>query len=236
MPDNTKPGIKNTIIWNNKDIKIDNNTIFFRTWFSKGVSTIENLLDHYLDSLTYEEFKTRYQIKTIFFTYYGVINTIPNEYKKSIKQTNAQQEQPTKQSQSLKALTTKVIRKSFVKRIFEVPKATQRLNDNGLPLDHINDYFNLAFSSTKETKLIMFQYKILHDIVFTKENFSELIQPMAISVIFAWKLNKTRSETHASLVSIRLRVLGSFPVLVRVSRFNNRARTINHQYLVWYYW
>ena len=44
--------------------------------------------------------------------------------------------------------------------------------------------------------------------------------------------NKTRSETHASLVSIRLRVLGSFSVLVRVSRFN-RARTINHQYLVW---
>ena len=44
--------------------------------------------------------------------------------------------------------------------------------------------------------------------------------------------NKTRSETHASLVSIRLRVLGSFSVLVRVSRFN-RARTINHHYLVW---
>ena len=31
MQDNTKPGIKNTIIWNNKDIKIDNNTIFFRS-------------------------------------------------------------------------------------------------------------------------------------------------------------------------------------------------------------
>ena len=49
MQDNTKPGIKNTIIWNNKDIKIDNNTILFRTWFSRGVSTIENRLDHNLD-------------------------------------------------------------------------------------------------------------------------------------------------------------------------------------------
>ena len=57
----------------------------------------------------------------------------------------------------------------FVNHIFEVPTATQRLIDNGLPPDRINDYFNLAFSSTKETKLIMFQYKILHDIVFTKE-------------------------------------------------------------------
>ena len=44
MQDNTKPGIKNTIIWNN-----NNNTTLFRTWFSRGVSTIENLLDHNLD-------------------------------------------------------------------------------------------------------------------------------------------------------------------------------------------
>ena len=41
MQDNTKPDIKNMIIWNNRDIKIDKNTIFFRTWFSRGVSTIE---------------------------------------------------------------------------------------------------------------------------------------------------------------------------------------------------
>ena len=167
MQDNTKPGIKNTIIWNSKDIKIDNNTIFFRTWFRRGVSSLENLLDYNLDFITYEEFKTRYQIKTIFLTYYGVINAIPNEYKKSIKQTNVKKGQPTQQSQCLKALTTKAVRKSFVKHIFEVPTATQRLIDNGLPPDYINDYFNLAISSTKETKLIMFQYKILRDIVFT---------------------------------------------------------------------
>ena len=48
---------KKTIIWNNKDIKIDNNAIVFRTWFSKGVSTIENLLDYNLDFITYENLK-----------------------------------------------------------------------------------------------------------------------------------------------------------------------------------
>ena len=66
-------------------------------------------------------------------TYCRVINAIPNEYKKPIKQTKAQQEQPTQKSQSLTALTTKAIRKSFVDHIFEVPTATQCLTDNGLP-------------------------------------------------------------------------------------------------------
>ena len=32
-----------------------------------------------------------------------------------------------------------------------------------------NGYFNFAFSCTKETKIIIFQYKILHDMVFTQE-------------------------------------------------------------------
>ena len=124
-------------------------------------------------------------------TYYRVINAIANEYKKSIKQMNVQIEQPTQQSQCLKALTTKAIHKSFVNHIFEVPTAaTQCLIDNGLPPDHINDYFYLAFSSMKETKLIMFQYKISHDIVSLRKNCSELISPIAISVIFARKQKK----------------------------------------------
>ena len=121
---NTKPCTGNTIIWNNKDIKIDNITIFFRTPLSRGVSTTENLLDPNLDLdfLTYEEFKTRYKIKTHFLTYYRVINVLPNEYKKSIKQINAQQQQPTQQRQSLKALTTKAIPESFLNDIFEEPR------------------------------------------------------------------------------------------------------------------
>ena len=46
---------------------------------------------------------------------------------------NAQQQKPIQQSQSLRVLTTKVIRKSVVDHIFEKPTATQRLIDNRLP-------------------------------------------------------------------------------------------------------
>ena len=71
MQGNTKPCTKKTIyiIWNNKDIEIDNKTLFFRTWFDKGVSTLENLVDQDLHFLIYEEFKFRYQLQTDFLTY-----------------------------------------------------------------------------------------------------------------------------------------------------------------------
>ena len=135
-------------------------------------------------------------------TYYRVINAIANEYKKSIKQTNVQIEQPTQQSQCLKALTTKAIHKSFVNHIFEVPTAaTQCLIDNGLPPDHINDYFYLAFSSMKETKLIMFQYKISHDIVFTKE---KLFRANIANSNLCYLCSETKKDLKHMLVSCQL--------------------------------
>ena len=39
---------KKTITWNNQDIKIDNKTTFFCTWFDKGVYTIKDIHDQNL--------------------------------------------------------------------------------------------------------------------------------------------------------------------------------------------
>lgn len=166
--DNTDRYTKKMIIWNNRDIKINNKMIFLSTWFDKGISTLEHLLDPNLNFLTFEEFKLRYQLQTNFLTYYGVINAIPKECKRSIRQTDPPQEPLENSFHNLKTLTTKAIHKSFVNAIFEEPTAKQRLIGNGLASDQVKNYFNLAFSITKETKLTMFQYKILHNIVFTK--------------------------------------------------------------------
>jgi len=76
---------------------------------------------------TYEKFNPWDQLQTKFLTYYGVINTIPQEYKKAIRRTGVQQEHLPQPWQNLKVLTTKAIHKSFVKHIFEEPTTKQRL-------------------------------------------------------------------------------------------------------------
>jgi len=106
-----------------------------RAWFDKGGYTLKDLLDPNLDFLTYEEFKLRYQLQTNFLTHYGVINAIPQEYKRAIKQKGAQQEHLTQPWENLKVLTTKAIHKSFVKHIFEEATTKQRLIANGLTPD-----------------------------------------------------------------------------------------------------
>ena len=187
-----------TTIWNNQDIKIDNKTIFFRTWFDKGVHTVKDLVDQNLDFLTYEEFQLRYQLQTNFLTYYGLINAIPQEYKKALKQTGVLSEHLIQPWENLKVLTTKVIHKSFVKHMFEEPTVKQRLTANGLPPDQISKYFNIAFSITLETKLTMFQYKTLRDIVFTE---SKLFKAKLASSDLCYLCLKTKQDLKHMLVS-----------------------------------
>ena len=95
-------------------------------------------------------------------------------------------------------LTTKVIYKSCLRQIFEEPTTKHRLIANGLTPDQISKYLNLAFSITIETKLIMFQYKILHDIVFTK---SKLLKAKLASSDLCYLCLKTKQDLKHMLVS-----------------------------------
>ena len=110
-----------------------------------------------------------------------------------IKQTGVQQEHPTQPWDNLNGLTTKAIHKSFVKHKFEEPITKQHLIANGLKPDQISKYFNLAFSITIEMKFTMFQYKTLHDIVFTKSKlFKAKLVSSGLNLLFMLK-HKTRS-------------------------------------------
>ena len=82
--------------------------------------------------------------------------------------------------------------------MFEEPTVKQRLIANGLPPDQISKHFNLAFSITLETKLTMFQYKTLHDIVFTE---SKLLKAKLASSDLCYLCLKTKQDLKHMLVS-----------------------------------
>ena len=74
---------KKTTEWINQDIKIDNKTIFFRTWFDKGVHTVKDLVDQNLDFLTYDEFQLRYHLRWMVpvFKFFEYVNFERKEQK-----------------------------------------------------------------------------------------------------------------------------------------------------------
>ena len=54
-------------IWYNFLIRIANQPVFYRNWSRAGVNQVKDILDHTSDFLKYEDFKSRYKVKTSFF-------------------------------------------------------------------------------------------------------------------------------------------------------------------------
>ena len=59
----------------------------------------------------------------------------------------------------------KSIRKRLIERKFQEPLASSRLCRLGLDSDKLKAIYTLPFRLTKDTKLCMFQYKIIHNIL-----------------------------------------------------------------------
>ena len=50
------------ILWNNMSITIADETLFWKTWFERGVVFVQDILDGYGNFLSLEEFKSKFNI------------------------------------------------------------------------------------------------------------------------------------------------------------------------------
>ena len=61
------------ILWNNRDITIDNKSFFRKMWSIKNVNFIQDLLDEHGNFLCFEEFKSKFELKVNFLEYCLVV-------------------------------------------------------------------------------------------------------------------------------------------------------------------
>ena len=70
---------RDTILFNNKEIRIDSKPFFWKDWFEKGIRTIQDLIDKNENVLSFAAFQLKYSLqKTTFLHYYQVISAIPS--------------------------------------------------------------------------------------------------------------------------------------------------------------
>jgi len=65
-----------TFIWNNRHIKINNKTLFFPAWYHKGIYKIKDLISDNGKFLPFDVFCRTFDVKACFTTYYGLCNSI----------------------------------------------------------------------------------------------------------------------------------------------------------------
>ena len=80
--------IRNKIIWNNSQILIGGKPIFYKPLFQALIISIKHLLDENNMFFSFDELKQKVNINVPFTLYYGLITSIPTEWKRLLRNQN----------------------------------------------------------------------------------------------------------------------------------------------------
>ena len=166
----TKGDVLNQIIWNNQFIRVNKLSVFFPAWNKVGIEKLSCLLDtegNTLLSLT--TFMQKYNVKCNFLQYYSLLSAIPQEWKTMLKQECSL---PSTEyvTPSIEKLTCKIIYNTLLNhQHFPPPTAEKRLIEYGFNFQERQKIYSLPFRVTNEVKLSVFQYKIVHNILYTNK-------------------------------------------------------------------
>ena len=171
-----------TILFNNKAILIGGKPFFLREWFSKGIISIQNLLNENGQLISFQQFQRKYDCKTNFLKFYQVINAIPKtlltrarNFGKLPKESYLGDQSKFQLEENIEIDLEKAKAKDFywllnnkVNHSFPTgpTKWSKNLNLNSTDWGH---FFKLTKRICKENKLKEFHYKFLHRIIVTKK-------------------------------------------------------------------
>lgn len=166
--------IMGTCIWNNKNIKINNTTVFYRRWYDKNIHFIRDLIDENGQLLTYEKFQTKYDIRINFLQFIGIRTSI---------ETYLRRIQIPVATETLFnchwPFNVKLIMKSpkGSKDIYTVLNSkitvptSQPKWDQAFENTHLNwkQIYSIPAKCCQNTKMHWFQYRIIHRIIATND-------------------------------------------------------------------
>ena len=114
--------------------------------------------------------KEKYNFEFPFTTYYGLLRAIPTEWKSALQVKVGVHDESENCETSLKLFSTKEAYSSILDKSFSAPTAEGRILYHGFTKEEIPHIYMLPFKILKEPKLIMFQVKIIHNILPTQSS------------------------------------------------------------------
>ena len=164
----SKEQILNEILWNNRFIKIEKFSVYYQSWHIAGVIRVNDIFCEN-NFLTFNDFWRKFAIKTNFLTYYGLLNAIPQKWIRLLKESNPNT--PTNSEYvgkiPLSKLSCKSASRFLISQKFEPPTAERRMLQANLDKQAISTIYNIPFKVTKDIRLAIFQFKMVHHILRT---------------------------------------------------------------------
>ena len=162
-----KEDFLNQTIWNNRFIRIGKSSVYYRKWYQVGIQNLADIVnDEGTGFMSFNTFLEKFKIKCNFLQYLSLLSAIPIHWKKSLKR-DEHHRVPTDPHAAIDKLTCKTVYNTLVNRQQCPPTADKRLIECGFDAQTRQGVYSLPFCVTKEVKLSVFQYKVIHNILYT---------------------------------------------------------------------
>ena len=173
-------------IWLNKNITVDQKTIFWRRWFHNGIRYIGDLLDSVGNFLSQDKLNNKYQINCTFMDHLRVRQAIPGSWRQTLEfkkinyteyinanrplyiYNNDNTEPPRSSAFDLLTTKSKLLYWKFVNiRVSNLPPTCLSRWEKQYTIDHRiwPLIFGAPFKVCRETRLQSFQYRTIHRIL-----------------------------------------------------------------------
>ena len=160
----SKTNPNNEIVWNNRKILVGKKPVFYQNWYDAGITKISDILNQNQDFLKWHDFALKFNLNVPFTTYHGLVNAIPKHWKACLKNPAPNVTNNT----TVNTLRTSSIYSSLLNNIFVPPTAETKILRHGFTEKNIQKVYLMPFAVTNEVKIIMFQYKVIHNVLPTR--------------------------------------------------------------------
>ena len=169
------------VLYNNKEILVDETPVYLSNWMEKGIVSIKDLLKEDGSYLSFQEFKGKFSCKTNFLQYFQIISAIPDRLRSKARQIESVNNQFFTSNDHLFHLNgnftlnlDKAKSRDFYNLLIaKIHTGGQAGLKRWSEILSLNDekwakIFKSIRKLCKETKLREFQFKFIHRIVVTK--------------------------------------------------------------------
>ena len=157
-------------LWFNSLIRIDNKPIFFKEWFEIGISKVKHLQSGNDNFLTLKDFASKHDLRVRPLSFFGLLSAV-KQIRKNVTDT-AETRDYTFETLSEKIVKREkpgpLIYQKLIRAKSLTPRKSQLKWFQDCNFSDEEDTFNwelaylMARRCTKSTKLIEFQFKLLH--------------------------------------------------------------------------
>ena len=175
----TRPSISYNIIWNNKDIKIDNKTIYYSNYIKAGILLINHLQFNKNNIESFNSAKSKGLKHSNFLVWSGVRAAVP-AHLKSLDVIESELECPLEFHCGEKKINPIVCKNKHFYELLVSDKAkvsrgfAKLKEDFGLADSAVTKAFLKVKTVSSEMFIRSFQFKILSDITFTNSRLAKI--------------------------------------------------------------